>query len=79
MIKVRLEKVYNEIWYRHYAIYARDDSLISEGFVYKCKKNSLWTVYITDCITPTKWNDEYKTLKEAKKAIIEALTLKYYG
>lgn len=65
-----IKKVKNEIWYAEYCILKRGEY---KGFIYKCRRKDLWEVFITNVFTPTKGNDHFRTLREAKKAVV-----KYY-
>lgn len=65
-----IKKVKNEIWYAEYDIEFNGKH---KGFIYKCRRECSWGVFISDVFTPTKGNDNFRTLREAKKAVVKYL------
>lgn len=65
---VNFYKVENEVWYAEYCIIEEGKY---RGFIYKCCKKHEWEVFIPDVFTPVKGNNEFKTLRKAKKAVIK--------
>ena len=63
-----IKKVKNEIWYAEYNIEFNEKY---RGFIYKCRRKCLWEVFIPDVFTPIKGNDNFRTLREAKKAVVK--------
>lgn len=62
------KKIENKIWYAEYHIEFNGKY---KGFIYKCRREYSWEVFISDVFTPTKRNDNFRTLKEAKKAVVK--------
>lgn len=67
---VTFEKVDAGCWCSEYHI--KDDEYFI-GFINKMGKNDPWRVYVRYVFTPTKCNDQFRTLKEAKEKVIEEL------
>lgn len=63
-----IKKVKNEIWYAEYNIKFNGKY---KGFIYKCRREYSWEVFISDVFTPIKGNDNFRTLREAKKAVVK--------
>ncbi len=69
---ITFEKVPNKNWYAEYTI--RDDGYYA-GYIFKCTNNDCWNVFVRYVFTPTKGNDQFKTLKKAKEKVIEKLSM----
>lgn len=63
-----IKKVKNEIWYAEYNIKFNGKY---KGFICKCRREYSWEVFISDVFTPIKGNDNFRTLREAKKAVVK--------
>lgn len=69
---ITFEKEPNDIWYAEYSI---KDNGHRVGHIGKYSKNTDWYVFVNYVFTPTKNNDTFKSLKEAKKAVVEKLSM----
>lgn len=61
-------KIENKVWYAEYDI-IKDGNY--KGFISKLCKDQPWEVFISNVFMPTMNNDQFKTLREAKKAVIK--------
>lgn len=75
MKRVVFKKNENKIWYSEYHIIFEGEY---SGFIYKCRKEHPWNVFIPNIFQYPTRNCEFKTLREAKREIKKELERRYY-
>ncbi len=74
MKRLIFKKIENKIWYSEYHIIFEGKYL---GFIYKCKKEHPWNVFIPNIFQYPIRDCEFKTLREAKREIKKELERRY--
>ena len=65
-------KVPNKVWYREYEIYYNKKYI---GFISRTRRKYNYEVFIKYVFTPTLRNDEFKTLRKIKQAILKKIRM----